>query len=303
MLIGSAIGSEFAQLPSAPWSMEPPRAPLPGQGSLPHPPPSLQLSPTALAETFKRTAIDSMNIRIGFRCSRALPPRFVQFPSVGIDARNGNVRRAAFWPPETFRPSAAHRNMAGMAQKEREHQVEPLIVNKSVDTFRWLVFENIPIGPAAGINLLAEFGLSPNLPSPGSVQSTNNLFGAAAAAAAAGAAGSANAHALAGLVSQHRLLELSRFGLRGYDLAQHMLTQQGAVSKLLVGGTWADFDRGSAPPAELTTSPSGRTPQLVCISARMGLGCLGLGWGGSDLWTYRIAGNTSRHRNHRPIDY
>ncbi|XP_017475689.1 PREDICTED: uncharacterized protein LOC108365962 isoform X3 [Rhagoletis zephyria] len=29
------------------------------------------------------------------------------------------------------------------------------------------------------------------------------------------------------------LLELSRFGLRGYDLAQHMLTQQGAVSKLL----------------------------------------------------------------------
>uniref|UniRef100_A0A182FUW0 Uncharacterized protein n=1 Tax=Anopheles albimanus TaxID=7167 RepID=A0A182FUW0_ANOAL len=83
-------------------------------------------------------------------------------------------------------------------------------------------------------------GLSPNLPSPGAVQpsaaaaTTTNLFGAAAAAAAAGAAGSAaNAHALAGLVSQHRLLELSRFGLRGYDLAQHMLTQQGAVSKLL----------------------------------------------------------------------
>uniref|UniRef100_A0A182UAE9 Paired domain-containing protein n=1 Tax=Anopheles melas TaxID=34690 RepID=A0A182UAE9_9DIPT len=76
-------------------------------------------------------------------------------------------------------------------------------------------------------------GLSPNLSSPGSVQPTTNLFGAAAAAAAAGAAGTANAHALAGLVSQHRLLELSRFGLRGYDLAQHMLTQQGAVSKLL----------------------------------------------------------------------
>ncbi|XP_053678776.1 segmentation protein paired-like [Anopheles nili] len=121
MLIGSAIGSEFAQLPSAPWSMEPPRAPLPGQGSLP--PPTLQLSPTV--------------------------------------------------------------------------------------------------------------GLSPNLPSPGAVQPSTNLFGAAAAAAAAGAAGTANAHALAGLVSQHRLLELSRFGLRGYDLAQHMLTQQGAVSKLL----------------------------------------------------------------------
>ncbi|XP_053953970.1 paired box protein Pax-6-like isoform X1 [Anastrepha ludens] len=48
----------------------------------------------------------------------------------------------------------------------------------------------------------------------------------------------ANAHpaphsTLNALMSQHRLLELSRFGLRGYDLAQHMLTQQGAVSKLL----------------------------------------------------------------------
>ncbi|XP_055624986.1 paired box protein Pax-6-like isoform X3 [Toxorhynchites rutilus septentrionalis] len=124
MLIGSAIGSEFAQLPTsgaAPWSMEPPRVPggLPGQQP---PPPTMQLSPTV--------------------------------------------------------------------------------------------------------------GLSPNLPSPGSVQSPTNLFGAAAAAAAA-AGNPANAHALAGLVSQHRLLELSRFGLRGYDLAQHMLTQQGAVSKLL----------------------------------------------------------------------
>lgn len=39
--------------------------------------------------------------------------------------------------------------------------------------------------------------------------------------------------AISALVSQHRLLELSRFNMRGYDLAQHMLTQQGAVSKLL----------------------------------------------------------------------
>lgn len=38
---------------------------------------------------------------------------------------------------------------------------------------------------------------------------------------------------LSALVSQHRFLELSRYGLRGYDLAQHMLSQQGAVSKLL----------------------------------------------------------------------
>ncbi|XP_038111390.1 paired box protein Pax-6 isoform X3 [Culex quinquefasciatus] len=139
MLIGSAIGSEFAQLPTsgatAPWSMEPPRAPGQsglggggggGGGSLPPPPTGLQLSPTV--------------------------------------------------------------------------------------------------------------GLSPaNLPSPGSgppPPSASNLFNAAAAAAVA-AGNPANAHALAGLVSQHRLLELSRFGLRGYDLAQHMLTQQGAVSKLL----------------------------------------------------------------------
>ncbi|XP_044728653.1 paired box protein Pax-6-like [Chrysoperla carnea] len=49
------------------------------------------------------------------------------------------------------------------------------------------------------------------------------------AAAAAGGPG----HPLANLVSQQRLLELSRFGFRHYDLAQHMLTQQGAVSKLL----------------------------------------------------------------------
>lgn len=59
MLIGSAIGSEFAQLPTsgatAPWSMEPPRAPGQsglggggggGGGSLPPPPSGLQLSPT-----------------------------------------------------------------------------------------------------------------------------------------------------------------------------------------------------------------------------------------------------------------
>jgi hypothetical protein len=46
-------------------------------------------------------------------------------------------------------------------------------------------------------------------------------------------AGGPNANTLGALVSQHRLLELSRFGLRGYDLAQHMLSQQGAVSKLL----------------------------------------------------------------------
>ncbi|GAB0087913.1 paired box protein Pax-6 [Sergentomyia squamirostris] len=122
MLIGSTIGSEFAPLPSAPWSsMEPPRAPLTGGGGSlpPPPPPTLSLSPTV--------------------------------------------------------------------------------------------------------------GLSPNVPSPG------NVPAAAAGLFAAGAASAGNTapSTLSALVSQHRLLELSRFSLRGYDLAQHMLTQQGAVSKLL----------------------------------------------------------------------
>lgn len=46
MLIGSNLGSEFASLPSAPWSMEPPRNPVTG-GSMPHNS-SLQLSPTGM---------------------------------------------------------------------------------------------------------------------------------------------------------------------------------------------------------------------------------------------------------------
>lgn len=70
-------------------------------------------------------------------------------------------------------------------------------------------------------------GMTPNLNVnvPGSSPTTP----AATASLFAGAQNST----LGALVSQHRLLELSRFGLRGYDLAQHMLTQQGAVSKLL----------------------------------------------------------------------
>lgn len=72
--------------------------------------------------------------------------------------------------------------------------------------------------------IIFSVGLAPTLPSPGTVQA-NNLFAAGG--------GMANAHTLGALVSQHRLLELSRFGLRGYDLAQHMLNQQSTVSKLL----------------------------------------------------------------------
>ncbi|KAF9808704.1 hypothetical protein SFRURICE_010026, partial [Spodoptera frugiperda] len=43
----------------------------------------------------------------------------------------------------------------------------------------------------------------------------------------------AASHPLSSLLSQQRLLELSRFGLRHYDIAHHVLSQQGAVTKLL----------------------------------------------------------------------
>lgn len=50
MLIGSNIGSEFATLPSAPWSMEPPRPPMSGGGgSLPQQS-AMQLSPTGMLQ-------------------------------------------------------------------------------------------------------------------------------------------------------------------------------------------------------------------------------------------------------------
>ncbi|XP_071453179.1 paired box protein Pax-6-like [Hetaerina americana] len=54
----------------------------------------------------------------------------------------------------------------------------------------------------------------------------------AAAAAAAASAASLSSLVLAA-ASPHRLLELSRLGLRHYDLASHVLSQQGAVTKLL----------------------------------------------------------------------
>lgn len=102
---------------------------------------------------------------------------------------------------------------------------------------------------------LCPVNMSPSLPSP----AVNNnsgvaLFGQGASAGAAGGSPAVSSGGVGGssamggnpnlmqspspatisaLVSQHRLLELSRFNMRGYDLAQHMLTQQGAVSKLL----------------------------------------------------------------------
>ncbi|XP_019757059.2 paired box protein Pax-6 isoform X2 [Dendroctonus ponderosae] len=66
---------------------------------------------------------------------------------------------------------------------------------------------------------------SPSIQSSLSTAAFRELYGASGAVPPG--------HPLASLVSQQRFLELSRFGLRQYDLAQHMLTQQGAVTKLL----------------------------------------------------------------------
>ncbi|XP_055853727.1 paired box protein Pax-6-like isoform X2 [Episyrphus balteatus] len=143
MLIGSNIGSEFGQLPSAPWSMEPQRPPL--------------------------------TIAGGAAAGAA--------SAVTAAAAVGGSGGGATIPPPPPAPTSL--------------QLSPTV------------------------------GLSPSVASPGAA--------VAAAAAAAGLfpGGSPSPTTLSALVSQHRLLELSRFGLRGYDLAQHMLSQQGAVSKLL----------------------------------------------------------------------
>ncbi|XP_016966812.1 paired box protein Pax-6 isoform X2 [Drosophila biarmipes] len=98
-----------------------------------------------------------------------------------------------------------------------------------------------PVSPTAATTVLAQpHSLSPSTPMLTQVTppapALGGLFCGGSAAAGPGAAGAAAAAAatnLNALTSQHRLLELSRFGLRGYDLAQHMLSQQGAVSKLL----------------------------------------------------------------------
>lgn len=76
--------------------------------------------------------------------------------------------------------------------------------------------------------------MSPNIPSPVNLNPT--MFGLGSPTAAAAAAMQTNgggAPNLSAMMTQQRLLELSGFNLRGYDLAQHMLSQQGNVSKLL----------------------------------------------------------------------
>ncbi|XP_049313534.1 paired box protein Pax-6 isoform X5 [Bactrocera dorsalis] len=83
------------------------------------------------------------------------------------------------------------------------------------------VAPTVPLSPTVGLPAAPPASIPPGI---ANAPSLGSIFG--------------NAHSaphstLNALMSQHRLLELSRFGLRGYDLAQHMLTQQGAVSKLL----------------------------------------------------------------------
>ncbi|KAG8223780.1 hypothetical protein J437_LFUL001500 [Ladona fulva] len=71
--------------------------------------------------------------------------------------------------------------------------------------------------------------LQPHPPHP----ATQGQHQAAAAAAAAAASAASLSSLVLAAASPHRLLELSRLGLRHYDLASHVLSQQGAVTKLL----------------------------------------------------------------------
>ncbi|KAJ8726970.1 hypothetical protein PYW08_015367 [Mythimna loreyi] len=85
--------------------------------------------------------------------------------------------------------------------------------------------EPAPPAPAA---ITQSLNISPNVPvSPSS--SGGGAGGGAGTPLYPGAA----SHPLSSLLSQQRLLELSRFGLRHYDIAHHVLSQQGAVTKLL----------------------------------------------------------------------
>ncbi|XP_028037576.1 paired box protein Pax-6-like isoform X2 [Bombyx mandarina] len=85
--------------------------------------------------------------------------------------------------------------------------------------------ESAPPAPAA---ITQPLNISTNVPvSPSS--STGGAGGGSGTPLYPGAA----SHPLSSLLSQQRLLELSRFGLRHYDIAHHVLSQQGAVTKLL----------------------------------------------------------------------
>ncbi|CAH0717202.1 unnamed protein product, partial [Brenthis ino] len=78
--------------------------------------------------------------------------------------------------------------------------------------------------PPVPASITQSLNISPNVP-----VSPSSSGGGSGTALYPGAA----SHPLSSLLSQQRLLELSRFGLRHYDIAHHVLSQQGAVTKLL----------------------------------------------------------------------
>ncbi|KAG7305372.1 hypothetical protein JYU34_009436 [Plutella xylostella] len=87
--------------------------------------------------------------------------------------------------------------------------------------------------PPTNASIAQPHNLSPNVPiSPSSASSSGGAGGAGGGSGTPLYPGAAS-HPLSSLLSQQRLLELSRFGLRHYDIAHHVLSQQGAVSKLL----------------------------------------------------------------------
>lgn len=95
-----------------------------------------------------------------------------------------------------------------------------------------------PLSNPGTLSFARSPGMSPNIPSPVNLNPTmfgigSQMMGSQTAAAAMQNGGGGGAPNLSAMMTQQRLLELSGFNLRGYDLAQHMLSQQGNVSKLL----------------------------------------------------------------------
>ncbi|KAF7265652.1 paired box protein Pax-6-like isoform X1 [Rhynchophorus ferrugineus] len=116
------------------------------------------------------------------------------------------------------------------------------IVNWKMDPVGLPVPNTAPNVLSSGVSLSPTVATSASLPSQNSVPTPagpnvsatiQSSLGPAALRELYGGATVPPGHPLASLVTQQRFLELSRFGLRHYDLAQHMLTQQGAVTKLL----------------------------------------------------------------------
>ncbi|XP_058987802.1 paired box protein Pax-7 isoform X7 [Musca domestica] len=104
---------------------------------------------------------------------------------------------------------------------EAVNLVNPNVSLAGISTLSTATLPSVPIPLPSSVGLCAPNPIMAHtIPTP---HALGNIF----------SNGPTPAAALTSLASQNRLLELSRFGLRGYDLAQHFLTQQNAVSKLL----------------------------------------------------------------------